>query len=393
MTDSPTKRTGALFGTRVPAARSLRSYESRRPRHLNFDRIFLAKGSLDTNERRRIAEGVCALYPEAERIERLDAPHNRIDLGEADALARHRAGKRTLVLGVHGSSVRRSEESGNTCPNYWHFSPYGFCPYACAYCYLAGTTGVWHSPTVKIYVNLPEILAGIDRVARRLAKPTAFYLGKLQDGLALDPLTGYSKALVPFFAQHPFAMQVILTKSAGVDNLIGLGHGGRTILSWSVNPPEVAGRFEVGSPSMDDRLGAMERCAAAGYPVRAVLMPMIPLEGWPDIYWRFVGGLLARVPIRRLTVGGICSYRNARRLMERKLGRDNPISRSFEAGGKAPDGRLRYPRELRVEMYRRVIGAARQVRPETELALCLEERPVWEAVGLAGSLGRCNCVL
>jgi len=388
-----TLRTAPLFGTDRPEGALLVDYRPDRAPGLKFDRIFLAKGSLATNDRRRIAGCICALYPDAERIERLDTPHNRIDLGEADALARHRAGKRTLVLGVHGSSVRRSEESGNTCPNYWHFSPCGFCPYGCAYCYLAGTAGVWHSPTVKIYANLPEILAGIDRVARRLAKPTAFYLGKLQDGLALDPLTGYSKVLVPFFAEHPFARQVVLTKSTTVDNLIGVNHGNKTILSWSVNPPEVAGRFEAGAPGIDDRLAAMERCAAAGYPLRAVLMPMIPVEGWPDIYGRFVRTLLERAPIRRLTVGGICSYRNARRLMERKLGRDNPISRSFEAGGRAPDGRLRYPRDLRVEMYRVVIGAARRARPETELALCLEERPVWEAVGLAGSLGRCNCVL
>ncbi len=42
------------------------------------------------------------------------------------------------------------------------------------------------SNTVKIFLNLPEILNQIDRVASQLAKPTAFYLGKLQDALALD---------------------------------------------------------------------------------------------------------------------------------------------------------------------------------------------------------------
>ncbi len=85
------------------------------------------------------------------------------------------------------------------CPNYWHFSPYGFCPYDCNY-YLAGTRGVWFSPAVKVFLNLPEIIREIDREANRIARPTAFYVGKLQDGLALDPLTDYSRELVPFFA-------------------------------------------------------------------------------------------------------------------------------------------------------------------------------------------------
>ena len=42
------------------------------------------------------------------------------------------------------------------------------------------------SPTVKIFLNLPEILAEVDRVARRLGRPTAFYLGNGAAGVAID---------------------------------------------------------------------------------------------------------------------------------------------------------------------------------------------------------------
>ncbi len=91
------------------------------------------------------------VYPEAKVMECLDTPHNRIDLSENDNLALHRRGKQTLVFGELKNAVRFSEEEGNACPNYWHFSPYGFCPYGCKYCYLAGTQGVKFSPTVKIY--------------------------------------------------------------------------------------------------------------------------------------------------------------------------------------------------------------------------------------------------
>ena len=93
-------------------------------------------------------------------------------------------------------------------------------------------------------MNLPEILAQIDRVANRSRKPTAFILGKLQDGLALDPLTAYSTTLVPFFAGHKYARQIIMTKSDSVERFLDLEHGGNTILSWSLNPPEIAARYE-----------------------------------------------------------------------------------------------------------------------------------------------------
>ena len=392
MTENKKSR-GVLFGTRSHQVGLPVGYHPRRPRRLHVECIYLAKGSLATPERQQFVTGICELYPKADIIQRLDTPHNRITLGESDPFALHQAGKKTLVFGQHKSAVRRSEEEGNTCPNYWHFSPYGFCPYDCEYCYLAGTPGVWYSPTVKIYVNLPEIVAEIAQTAYQLGKPTAFYLGKLQDGLALDPLTGYSTVLVPFFAGHRFARQIVLTKSAESERLVGLEHGGNTTLSWSVNPPEVAEQFEKNTPTVEDRLVAMRRCADAGYPIRAVLMPIIPVAGWKSVYATFVQRLLETVPLRRLTLGGICSYKHSRWLMERKLGPRNLISRNMQKNESSGDGRTRYPHMLRAQLYRHIIAAAREVRSDIPLALCLEELAVWKTLNLQDCLGRCNCVL
>ncbi|MDY0168484.1 MAG: hypothetical protein RBS80_18185 [Thermoguttaceae bacterium] len=267
-------------------------------------RIVLAKGSNGSPARCRLVDAICAAYPRAEVVEAFDTPHNRIRLRSDSPLDRHREGKQTLVLAEHHSAVRQSTENGNTCPNYWHFSPYGFCPYGCAYCYLAGTQGVWFSPTVKVFVNLPEILDQVDAIARRLGRPTAFYLGKLQDGLALDRLTGYSQEIVPFFAEHPLARLTLLTKSADVGNLLGIRHGGRTILSWTLSPQVVVEAYEPNTPSLEERLQAMEACAQAGYPVRAVIMPILPLPDWETIYGRFLVEVLRRVRLRGLRSHG-----------------------------------------------------------------------------------------
>ncbi len=368
-------------------------YTPARPEFFNVERICLTRGSLDTKDRERFVERICALYSQAEIVKCLDVPHNAVDLREKDALARHDAGKRTLVFGEHRSAVRFSQEEGNTCPNYWHFSSCGFCPYGCRYCFLAGTRGVWHSPTVKIFVNLPEIISEIDRTANRLKKQTAFYLGKLQDGLALDPLSAYSTVLVPFFARHDFARQVLLTKSANVERLLALEHRGHTVLSWSLSPPEVAARFEENTPSVEKRIDAMARVAQAGYPVRAVLMPIIPVAGWKEIYTQFLENLLARVPLQRLTFGGICSYKGAKSLMNKKLGPKNDICVAMEEAASIPDGRLRYPRDLRIEIYAFLKKFVREIQADLAMALCLEEIAVWDAVGLTENLGKCNCVL
>ena len=367
-------------------------YQPLRSAHFDVERIVLTKGSISSPQRKRFVEDICGVYPEVPVEERLHTPHNQLNLGMREPLRLHQTGKHTLVFGELGSAVRFAQESGNACPNYWHLSPYGFCPFGCKYCYLAGTPGVKFSPSVKIYVNLPEMLLEIDRVACRQQQPTAFYLGKLQDSLALDPLTAYSTVLVPFFAQHPFARLTLLTKSANVDRLLDLQHCGHSILSWSVNPPEISAAFEENVPGMDERLDAMRRAVESRYPVRAIMMPIVPVEGWGDLYTNFTRQLL-EIPIQRLTLGGICIYRGARDLMERKMGRINLISEQLDSTSIAGDGRVRFPRKLRREVYSTIIDAARRIRPDLEIALCLEEETLWESTGLTRDLGRCNCGL
>ena len=82
-----------------------------------------------------------------------------------------------------------------------------------------------------------------------------------------------------------------------------LEHQGHSILSWSVNPPEVSAAFEENVPSTDERIEAMRRVAERSYRVRAIMMPIIPVAGWQDIYARFTEHLLQAVPIERLTLG------------------------------------------------------------------------------------------
>ena len=355
-------------------------------RHLWLLQSYQDRNQLD------LVKAICAVYPKARIIERLDVPHNRVELDGPDFLTQHYQGKRTLVFGIHKSALRYSDEDRNTCPNYWHFSPYGFCPYDCQYCYLAGTPGVKYSPTVKIFLNLQQIFSHIDRVASRLTKSTAFYLGKLQDALALDPLTGYSRIMIPFFAQHELARLILLTKSASVENLLDLDHQGHTILSWSLNPPQAVSAFEVNVPSTDERITAMQKCAEAGYSIRAVIMPIIPIEGWQNTYTKFLKNLLELVPLDRVTLGQICSYTGALKLTEQKLGRKNQISSQLEKT-KSKDGRIRFPFKLRIIIYRYLIDAIKQFQPDLHISLCMEERQIFKALNMKSAISCCNCLL
>ena len=56
------------------------------------------------------------------------------------------------------------------------------------------------------------------------------------------------------------------------------------------------------------------------------------------------------------------------------------------------NGKMRYPREQRLEMFAAIINAIRHRSRDIPIALCKEEAGVWKAVGLNGKGLRCNCV-
>ena len=238
----------------------------------------------------------------------LDTSHNTLTFFKQHSGGGTRKARRSLVLGELGlsSAVQKNRRKGGMYPQARFFSVYEGCSYGCHYCYLHDSPGRSFSSPVKIYLNLPEIVGEIDRQAREAKGPIEFYLGKYQDGLALDYLTAYSTVLVPFFAEHPYARQVVQTKSANVERLLELEHKGRTTLSWTLSPETIAQRYEPGSPPTAQRIEAMKRCSDAGYPVSVNLAPVIPEGQWQRAYLALAKEILASLPIRRLFIGGIC---------------------------------------------------------------------------------------
>jgi hypothetical protein len=172
--------------------------------------------------------------------------------------------------------------------------------------------------------------------------------------MALDPLTGYSRVMIPFFARHPFARFRLLSKSADFENVLDLDHGGHTVLCWSLNPPEVRKDYEVVTPPIAERIEAMARCAAVGYPIRIMLMPIIPVEDWRQVYGDLLEQLLTRVRLDRITLGGVCSYGPALNVTHEKLGTDNAIEvadRAEQRLGRRADAVLPCPAGRTVRLH------------------------------------------
>jgi spore photoproduct lyase len=375
--------------SRPYAARSVSSIET----------IVLARGS-DGPGAEDVRRRVLAALPEA-RVERQpDVPPARVSLRTPPGQDRRRDGKRTLVLGEIGRVLDRNREPGMgesvVCYPYWHFNAVGNCPYDCKFCYLVGNRGNLKCPAIKVYTNLDDVMAAITKVADRASRPVLFYGSKLQDFVALDPLTEYSRRLVPFAAEHERIRLLFLTKSAAIDNFLGLEHRGHTILSWTLNAEPVIREYELGTPLLDERLAAARRAADAGYEVRFIFMPMIPVDRWRQAYAAAVRQALCAVRPSRITLGGICMYQPALNMMKRRPDVTPaslaPILSNLEAPPTKRE-RYRFRPEMRHELYSHMIECIREIDASIPISLCLETPEVWEGLRLTPGEAPCNCAL
>jgi spore photoproduct lyase len=265
---------------------------------------------------------------------------------------------------------------GILCPHFWHLAWANGCPYRCAYCYLQGTFRGRVNPVV--YINSGDLTKEVETWLS-METPQILNTGELTDSLAItDELM---VELLQRFARQRRHKLLLLTKSDNVENLLPLEHNNQTIISFSLNIPEVIERYEVGSPNLERRLKALTCVAEAGYEVRVRIDPMIPVEGW-SIAYRKLAEKLRGLPISRVTLGTLRYFPIVAKYAV-KLGRGIEVF-NF-ATERTVEGRIRPIESLRRDMYLNIFTSF-----NCSVALCKETTAVYTALKPSA---RCNCVL
>src|ERR1041384_6069699 len=133
------------------------------------------------------------------------------------------AAKRRLFLQRHrGEFLKKCPGSdGQVCCNYFVINFASNCPMDCSYWYLQEYLA--SNSALRVFGNVDDLLAEAGDLLGGHRK-TFFRIGtgEITDSLALDPLIGFSKEIVPFFAEQPNALLELKTKSDCVDDLVRL---------------------------------------------------------------------------------------------------------------------------------------------------------------------------
>jgi spore photoproduct lyase len=291
-------------------------------------------------------------------------------------------GKQRLVVQRHRGTFLHHCPAGTTgmvCCNYLVLNFGSNCPFDCSYCFLQDYLA--NNPALKIFCNVTDGLAEIDAVLR--AHPERTFrvgTGELADSLALDHLTDLSCELVPFFARRRNALLELKTKSACVDNLLGLDPQERVVVSWSMNARAVVARDEPGTATLDERIAAARRVQEAGYRLGFHFDPLIAHEGWEAGYQEIIATLFRTIDARRVAWVSLGSLRMTPGLKAAIKVRPHGMQLLCSELVPGPDNKERLWRGLRVKMYRRMLEWLRAVDARMPVYICMEPADVWEKV-------------
>lgn len=217
--------------------------------------------------------------------------HNRVTgIPGATAQEAFREAKKTLVVGVKKTLTLNSCRPSAD----YEFTLGTSCPGGCRYCYLATTLG--KKPYVRIYVNLEEILHAVEKyIEKNLPAITTFEAAGTSDPVAVEHLTGSLRKTIEFFGRREYGRLRVVTKYAGISNLLTAEHRNHTRFRFSLNTLAVIKRYEPGVAGFSQRLEAAGKMAAAGYPLGFIIAPLFLYENWRTDYRNLLEELAKRV--------------------------------------------------------------------------------------------------
>lgn len=252
------------------------------------------------------------------------------------------------------------------------------CDLECSYCILQAYLT---NPFLTLYVNVEEILENLQQILN--ANPDQFFrigTGQLADSLSLDPLTSFSEVLVPFFAKQKNAVLELKTKSNRIEKLLNLKPGGKTIISWSMNSEKIQKEEEHKCASIDERLEAAQKVIAAGYRAGFHFDPLIDYAGWEKDYEETLKKINSKIPaesIAWISMGCLRFMPELKPIMQTRFPKSSLPLGEWVTG---TDGKMRYFKPRRIEMYKTMKSLVEKYFPGVTLYLSMESPEVWQKV-------------
>ncbi len=291
-----------------------------------------------------------------------------------------------FIDNVKGPLIKPCPCAKNHIPcNYAVISHIINCQYNCTYCYLHTFFG---KDEIVVYRNKDKIISEVKEYIENSKDALRIGTGEFSDSLAIPEAVSLARDLIKLFASQNRHLLELKTKSDCIEELLDLDSKGQTAIAWSLNPQTIVDSEEHGAVSLEKRLSAAIRCINAGYKTAFHFDPIIYFDGWREEYKKVVDAVFSTIApqdILWISLGGLRFPTAQRKIIETKF----KSSLSFDYLEKGRDNKLRYPEDLRVELFSHLYNLIGASSKDVYVYLCMETESVWNRVGIKNSDNRC----
>ncbi len=263
------------------------------------------------------------------------------------------------------------------------------CPYDCSYCFLQNYLNDGNAKVVSdIDSMMQEVIEKCSAEPERLFRIGTWELG---DSLAYENETKQASQLIQRFASLPNAILELKTKSDIVSPILNCDHKQKTVVSWSLNSHYIVEQHEHKTARLQERLNALKAVTDAGYLVGLHFDPLIFHDDWKNSYRLLLEQTIAATNPNQIAWISVGSLRFNPE-MKKKIEENFPATDiTYAEMVRGDDGKMRYPKPIRLELYRFFIETLQNLLSCSDLSplaevsakkplfyFCMERWDVWE---------------
>lgn len=256
------------------------------------------------------------------------------------------------------------KDKGAVCNSGYEIHTTFGCPHSCTYCHVGNA--------LTIMLDVEKFIEKLSVLMKNNLWQKLYKYDNQGDVLTLEPEYCATKKIVEHFSRTDKYL-MLYTKSDNVDHLMNLDHKGHTLVCWTITCEEAARKYELGAPTMEERIGAARKCWVAGYGVRVRFSPIIPIKGWKEKNAEMIGQVFTNVRPEVVCLETLCH-------MNREQYDELFMDLEYEPQEEITEYEL-YSHENRREIYEFFINEIRKHDKKTRIALCLETEKMWQDLG------------
>ncbi|GMR21521.1 MAG: hypothetical protein BMS9Abin36_2122 [Gammaproteobacteria bacterium] len=270
---------------------------------------------------------------------------------------------------IHGMCPVASERT--VCCNLHTIDAVQNCMYGCSYCSIQ----TFYQDQITFDDDLASKLNDI------VLEPDRFYhfgTGQASDSLVWGNRNGNLDALCRFARNHANVLLELKTKSDNIGYFLDNDIPGNVVCSWSLNTHSVIENEEHLTVPLERRIAAARRLADTGIKVAFHFHPMVYYRGWDHDYPRIAILLLSQFKADEVLFVSFGSVTLIKPVIKKIREQGNPsriLQMDFVSD---PHGKLTYPDETKVSMFRKMYSSFSPWHNKVLIYLCMEKAEIWQ---------------